>query len=114
MTHIPEVLEVMESGDNSTSKKAKKALRVPYVLAFPISVVLLLSILASSILIYKYFSCQHFASQSTSLDRSHIDLETYDEIFSAKPKKNLRLPRSVVPSTYKLKIVPFIWEGNIV
>ncbi|KAK7601689.1 hypothetical protein V9T40_009130 [Parthenolecanium corni] len=109
MTHIPEVLEVMEGGDNSASKKTKKVLRVPHVVAVFISIIFLLSLLISTFLFYKYVTrCE----KSVQLEDLGNDVKTFEEYYSPKPKRYVRLPRSVVPDSYNLKIIPYIWEGN--
>lgn len=110
MTHIPEVLEVMEGGDNSTSKKTQKVLRVPHVVAVFISIIFLLSLLISTFLFYKYVTRCEKAAQAEDLES---DVKTFEEYYSpAKPKRYVRLPRSVVPDSYNLKIIPYIWEGQ--
>lgn len=109
MTHIPEVLEVMEGGDNSASKKTKKVLRVPHVVAVFISIIFLLSLLISTFLFYKYVTrCE----KSVQLEDLGNDVKTFEEYYSPKPKRYVRLPRSVVPDSYNLKIIPYIWEGQ--
>lgn len=110
MTHIPEVLEVMEGGDNSTSKKNERVLRVPYVLVVFVSIVFLLSLLVSTFLFYKYMSCCE--ENSSSLSEYENDIRALQEFHPIKSNKNVRLPRAVVPDSYRLKIIPFIWEGK--
>ncbi|XKL66949.1 hypothetical protein PGB90_010369 [Kerria lacca] len=109
MTHIPEVLEVMESGDNSTSKKTERVLRVPYILAVFASVIFLLSLLVSTFLFYKYMACYEENHMAENLESS---LKTFENLYSLKPVKNIRLPKSIKPESYNLKIIPYIWEGN--
>lgn len=118
MTHIPEVLEVMEGGggDNSTSKKSERVLRVPYILAVFVSVIFLLSLLVSTFLFYKYIACCDDAQQTKVIgdndDTTEIDLWAFNSFYGNKPAKDVRLPRAVFPDSYQLKIIPFIWEGN--
>lgn len=109
MTHIPEVLEVMEGGDNSTAKKTERVLRVPYILVIFVSVIFLLSLLVSTFLFYKYMSCCEENSHHVT---EYDDLRAIKDFHPTKSTKNVRLPRAVVPDTYKLKIIPFIWEGK--
>ncbi|XP_065203828.1 aminopeptidase N-like [Planococcus citri] len=110
MTHIPEVLEVMEGGDNSTSKKTERVLRVPYILVIFVSIVFLLSLLVSTFLFYKYMSCCE--ENSASVSEYDGDFRALQDFHTAKSTRNVRLPRAVVPDSYRLKIIPFIWEGN--
>ena len=112
MTHIPEVLEVMEGGDSAASKKSEKVIRLPYIIAFPLSLVFLLCLLVSSVLIYKYLSCFDASARPKTLDVNEIGYETINEIFKPQQTKDVRLPKSIRPDTYHLKIVPFLWEGK--
>lgn len=111
MTHIPEVLEVMEGGDNSTSKKTERVLRVPYILVVFVSIIFLLSLLVSTFLFYKYMSCCD--ENSPRATEYETDLKALKNFQPTKSTKNVRLPRAVVPDSYKLKIIPFIWEGKM-
>lgn len=111
MTHIPEVLEAMEGVDNSTSKKNASAIRIPYIVAIIISGVFLLSLLSSTFLFFKYLTCyeEHGIDDADSTDAA---LRAFNELYNPRPKRYVRLPRSVSPESYKLRIVPYIWEGK--
>lgn len=41
-------------------------------------------------------------------------LKTFENLYSLKPVKNIRLPKSIKPESYNLKIIPYIWEGNLI
>lgn len=109
MTHIPEVLEVMEGGDNSTSKKTKRVLQVPYILSIFISIIFLLSLLTCTFLLFKYLSCRE--TGVTIVKEAEEDLRLLMDFQVMKHNVNVRLPRSVVPDSYRLTIIPYIWEG---
>ncbi len=110
MTHIPEVLEVMEGGDNAASKKMEKAFRVPYMLAIFVSIVFLLSLLISTFLFYKYLTC---CDEGYIMTPSEAEIKGVTDLYVDKPKKYIRLPKSVTPELYRLKIIPYIWEGSV-
>lgn len=112
MTHIPEVLEVMEGTEHTMSKKNERFLRVPYILAVFISLIFLFSLLVSTFLFYKYVTCSDDTFQSISIDDAEADLNTFNSFYSSSRTKDVRLPTAVHPELYQLKIIPFIWEGN--
>ena len=92
-----------------------------------ISALFIVAIVATGLLVYRFASCaQHQQYTSTHPtdgvhsginDTNRVVIPTEHAIpgpppLTTSPKLDVRLPRAVIPDSYKIKIVPFIYEGN--
>lgn len=104
MTKTPEVLAVMEATTPFTKPNGFIVSRLNAALLFTAFVVCLVG---TALIAYSFAPC-HEQTPSVLTDTSASVAEN-----ETKPAKiNVRLPRSVVPHSYKIELVPFIWENN--
>lgn len=85
----------------------------------------LAAVVATGLLVYKFASCAEYQPADTyPTDGAHNDTSrvvvpahaTEPAIphtpSTKSPKLDVRLPRAVIPDSYTIKIIPFIYEGN--
>jgi aminopeptidase N len=125
MTQSREALAMMDGTTVTFSK------RRGYVLSrwgiILISALFIVAIVATGLLVYKFASCaqyqQHASTHPTDgvysgiNDTNRLVIPTEPAIpvlppFTKSPKLDVRLPRAVIPDSYNIKIIPFIYEGN--
>lgn len=105
MTKTPEVLAVMEATTPFTKPNGFIVSRLNAALLFTAFVVCLVG---TALIAYSFAPCHEQTPSVLSTDTSASVAEN-----ETKPAKiNVRLPRSVVPHSYKIELVPFIWENN--
>ncbi|XP_023288739.1 aminopeptidase N [Orussus abietinus] len=114
MTQSREVLAVMDN--HTTTFGRKRGCRISPCGAFLMGATFLLGLVATGLLVYHFAPCLD-GKKITAYDDLHDGpMMRTARTFSSRQanKKNLdvRLPKSVVPDSYELKLVPFIWEGN--
>jgi hypothetical protein len=125
MTQSREALAMMDGTTVTFSK------RRGYVLSrwgiILISALFIVAIVATGLLVYKFASCaqnqQHASTYPT--DGVHSGINDTNRLvnptepaipvsppLTKSPKLDVRLPRAVIPDSYNIKIIPFIYEGN--
>lgn len=67
----------------------------------------LISLVATGLLVYHFAPCREKKVQPDTGSGGGRGLPTIPP-----EKKNIRLPKAVVPDLYELWLIPFIWEGN--
>jgi hypothetical protein len=123
MTQVRETLGIMDRGPPSltSSIKSKKGVHVSQSLAIILAAIYAVSVIATGLLVYNFAACPHLnlSGEMTTV----LCNETYDDATTTdhpsnhqteKPieKPDVRLPRSIRPTQYDIKLVPFIFEGN--
>lgn len=105
MTKTPEVLAVMEATTPFTKPNGFIVSRLNAALLFTAFVVCLVG---TALIAYSFAPCHE---QQASVVNTDSSASVGDN--RTKPAKiNVRLPRSVVPHSYKIELIPFIWETN--
>lgn len=114
MTQSREVLAMMDA--HTTTFGRKRGCTISRCGAFLLGSFFLICLVATGLIVYHFAPCLEEKqvkacdeSLSTSLLRT---ARTFSSTPSGKKKLDVRLPRSVVPDTYELRLMPFIWEGN--
>lgn len=106
MTKTPEVLAVMEATTPFTKPNGFIVSRLNAALLFTAFVV---CIVGTALIAYSFAPCHEQPPSVVNPD----DTSTSAADNQTKPAKvNVRLPRSVVPHSYKIELIPFIWENN--
>lgn len=128
MTQVREPLGIVDGGPPSLtfSIKSKKGLHVSRSLALLFAAIYIISIVATGLLVYNFVACPHLDLPPPEFSESCNDSSSAD--VSVKPaaekdekivefavegeKLDVRLPRSILPVKYNIKLLPFIFEGN--
>jgi aminopeptidase N len=126
MTQSREALAMMDGTTVTFSKRRGYVLTRWGIIL--LTALFLTAVVATGLLVYKFASCaqyQHAATYSTD-GVNNGDNGTGREMVSAfpaepatpspsstkSPKLDVRLPTAVKPHSYKIKIIPYIYEGN--
>lgn len=84
--------------------------------AFLITILFILGIVTTGLLVYHFAPCLDDKSVKNTDDFADgaflNSARTFATVETHKKKIDVRLPKSVVPDTYEIKLMPFIWEGN--
>ena len=109
MTHSREILEVM---DTHTTFGRKSGCRISRCGGFLLGSVFFLGLVTTGLLVFHFAPC--LEGKTIKSNESFFgsgSLQTI-KLLAEKNKQNVRLPKSIVPDSYELKLIPFIWEGN--
>jgi aminopeptidase N len=125
MTQSREALAMMDGTTVTFSKRRGYVLgRWGVILT---ALAFLAAVVATGLLVYKFASCADYQPAGTyptdgvhSNGTSRVVVPTYSTespvthtpSSTKSPKLNVRLPRAVIPDSYTIKIIPFIYEGN--
>ncbi|XP_015604737.1 aminopeptidase Ey [Cephus cinctus] len=116
MTQSREVLAMMDA--HTTTFGRKRGCTISRCGGFLLGALFVLCLVATGLLVYHFAPCLNGRSvtiNGSNDPRDDTMMETARS-FSAstanKKKIDVRLPRSIVPHSYELKLIPFIWEGN--
>ena len=75
----------------------------------------LICLVLTGFLVYHFAPCLEEKLVKSCIDLKNSGFESrgmFPTDLSSKKKLDVRLPRAVVPDSYELKLIPFIWEGN--
>lgn len=111
MTQSREVLAMMDA--HTTTFGRTRGCTISRCGAFLLGALFLLSIVVTALLVYHLAPCA--GRDSAGNDSGNLGLRIGSGFLGAgnlAKKLDVRLPRSVVPVLYQLKLTPFIWEGN--
>ncbi|XP_043289825.1 aminopeptidase N [Venturia canescens] len=114
MTQSREVLAMMDP--HTTTFGRKHGCTISRCGGFLLGAAFLLCLVATGLLVYHFAPCLEGKAIRT-LDEfgDNAVLEsarTFAMAAGNKKKIDVRLPRSVVPDSYKVSLMPFIWDGN--
>lgn len=120
--------------DTSTSFGNRRGFFITRTSLFLVSAFIMCSIIAAGFLIYNFVTCPQIPIESSVCEHHHVvPLFTHSKngsnkvyskdqpgtVLSGKDGTGatttptyLRLPRSVVPNAYDIKLIPFIWPNN--
>ncbi|XP_066591926.1 aminopeptidase N [Prorops nasuta] len=114
MTQSREVLAMMDA--HTTTFGRKNGCTISRCGAFLLSVFFLVCLVATGFLVYHFAPCLDENPRKSCIDTTSDSVISTAKAFSTssikKKTENLRLPRSVLPDLYEVKLIPFIWEGN--
>lgn len=114
MTQSREVLAMMDA--HTTTFGRTKGCTISRCGAFLLGALFVISQVATGLLVYHYAPCldekQPMACENPDDSTMLQNVKFYSGSVASKKKIDVRLPRSVVPDTYELRLIPFIWEGN--
>lgn len=113
MTQSREVLAMMDA--HTTTFGRKRGCTVSPCGAFLLTAAFLISLVVTGLLVYHLAPCLEEKDPRSCNDLSNAVFESrgiFSTDSSTKQKLDVRLPRSVVPDLYELRLIPFIWEGN--
>lgn len=127
MTHVREDFVVMEATVTTFGKQ--KFVAVSKVLALLIVIIFIVCIIGTGLLVYHLSSCQPISNfEETTLivydKHSNLEITTTSEEIETETAvtttestktddvEDVRLPRSIKPHSYTIKLIPFIVEGN--
>ncbi|XP_076247540.1 suppressor of ER stress-induced death isoform X2 [Calliopsis andreniformis] len=113
MTQFREVLSMMDA--HTTTFGRKKGCTVSPCGGFLLGAASILSVVVTGLLVYHFAPCLEEKVVKSCNDLSISTFEArgmFIPHMTSKNKLDVRLPRSVVPDTYELRLIPFIWEGN--
>ncbi|KAL6443877.1 hypothetical protein ACFW04_001721 [Cataglyphis niger] len=113
MTQSREVLAMMDA--HTTTFGRKRGCTISRCGAFLFGAFFLISLVATGLLVYHFASCLEEKQVKQCDDFLDSPLLPGGKSFSPTPTKkkiDVRLPRAVVPDSYELSLIPFIWEGN--
>lgn len=116
----------MDAGTTFTQRKTYTISR--FTLIF-LSAILICSIIAAGLLIYNFATCPQISVQSQVCEANHviplnprpgehsdrsatISIDGTTNTTTDDDKYNLRLPRSIQPLSYDIKLIPFLFENN--
>lgn len=131
MTQAREPLGIVDGGPPSLTFaiKSKKELHVSRSLAVLLAAIYVISIVATGLLVYNFAACSHLdlspdfgdspCDNGSFLDdvgektMNSTQMGSSEEVADVeKLKPYVRLPRSISPIKYDIKLLPFIFEGN--
>ncbi|XP_031848716.1 suppressor of ER stress-induced death [Nomia melanderi] len=113
MTQSREVLGMMDA--HTTTFGRKRGCTVSPCGGFLLGAAFLISLVVTGLLVYHFAPCleEKLVKSCNGLKISVFEQRgMFPTDFSAKKKLDVRLPRSVLPDSYELRLIPFIWEGN--
>ncbi|XP_032687651.1 aminopeptidase N [Odontomachus brunneus] len=114
MTQSREVLAMMDA--HTTTFGRKRGCTISRCGAFLLGAFFLICLVATGLLVYHFAPCLEDKQAKQCDDFSEdISVLVSARKFSATPAKkkvDVRLPRTVVPDSYEIWLIPFIWEGN--
>nr|XP_034185647.1 aminopeptidase Ey [Osmia lignaria]XP_034185648.1 aminopeptidase Ey [Osmia lignaria]XP_034185650.1 aminopeptidase Ey [Osmia lignaria] len=113
MTQSREVLAMMDA--HTTTFGRKRGCTVSPCGAFLLTAAFLISLVVTGLLVYHLAPCLEEKDAKACNDLSNAVFESrgiFSTDTSNKQKLDVRLPRSIVPDLYELRLIPFIWEGN--
>lgn len=109
MTQSREVLAMMDA--HTTTFGRKRGCTVSPCGAFLLGAAFLISLVVTGLLVYHLAPCLE-----EKLDKSCNNISSSGRAFPTdtleKKKLDVRLPRSIVPDSYELRLIPFIQVGN--
>lgn len=113
MTQSREVLAMMDA--HTTTFGRKRGCTISRCGAFLFGAFFLISLVATGLLVYHFAPCLEEKQIKQCNDFLDSPLLPSGKSFSPTPTKkkiDVRLPKAVVPDSYELWLIPFIWEGN--
>ncbi|XP_054003259.1 aminopeptidase N isoform X2 [Hylaeus anthracinus] len=113
MTQSREVLAMMDA--HTTTFGRKRGCTISPCGGFLLGAAFLISLVVTGLLVYHFGSCLQEIHTKPCNDLMNSEFESRGmlspNLFNKK-KLDVRLPRSIVPDSYELRLTPFIWEGN--
>lgn len=109
MTQSREILAMM---DTHTTFGRKRGCTISRCGGFLLGSAFLLGLVTTGLLVFHFAPClegKKIRSYEDFFGNSNLQAI---KAIGNKNKIDVRLPRSVLPDTYELKLTPFIWEGN--
>lgn len=117
---VRENLAMDQSGTIFSQRKTYQISR--FTLIF-IASIFICSIIATALLIYNFATCDNYAARMDHRDNSHvislnnghnhgITSNIHTDGNRTTADVNLRLPRSIVPISYDIKLIPFLYDNN--
>ncbi|XP_075230574.1 aminopeptidase N-like [Lycorma delicatula] len=103
MTKQPEVISMMDGTTPSLTATRPPGFLISKLTAALIFTVFIVCLIFVALIAYSLSSCD---SGGTTLASTRITADY------KKPEINVRLPRSVIPDSYNIELLPFIWEKN--
>lgn len=113
MTQSREVLAMMDA--HTTTFGRKKGCTISRCGVFFLGAFFLISLVVTGLLVYHFAPCLTEKQINQCDDLFDNSLLPSGKGFSSAPIKkkiDVRLPKAVVPDSYQLWLIPFIWEGN--
>ncbi|XP_057331888.1 aminopeptidase N [Microplitis mediator] len=114
MTQSCEVLAMMDA--HTTTFGRKRGCTISRCGAFLLTTFFILGIVATGLLVYHFAPCLNGKSVDNADNFADSALlnsaRTFATADAHKKKIDVRLPKSVIPDSYEIKLMPFIWEGN--
>ncbi|KZC13132.1 Aminopeptidase N [Dufourea novaeangliae] len=112
MTQSREVLAMMDA--HTTTFGRKRGCTVSPCGGFLLGAAFLLSLVVTGLLVYHFAPCleEKLVKSCNDPRKSVFEPRGMFPTGSNQEKLDVRLPRSVVPDSYELRLIPFIWEGN--
>lgn len=113
MTQSREVLAMMDA--HTTTFGRQRGCTISRCGAFLLGSFFLICLVATGLLVYHFAPCPENKQVKQCDDILDNPLLITARKFSetpAKKKVDVRLPRAVVPDSYEIWLIPFIWEGN--
>lgn len=110
MTQSREVLAMMDA--HTTTFGRKKGCTISRCGAFLIATLFVIGLVATGLLVYHFAPC---LDRKLIIDEQDNLQDTARSFAASDPHKkriDVRLPRSVLPDLYEIKLMPFIWQGN--
>lgn len=113
MTQSREVLAMMDA--HTTTFGRKRGCAISRCGAFLLGAFFLICLVATGLLVYHFAPCSEDKQANKCGDTLDNPVLLSARKFSTTPVKkkvDVRLPRAVVPDSYDIWLIPFIWEGN--
>ncbi|KOC62990.1 Aminopeptidase N [Habropoda laboriosa] len=113
MAQSHEVLAMMDA--HTTTFGPKRGCSISPCGAFILGVAFLISLVVTGLLVYHLAPCleEKLVEPCNELSNSVFESRgIFSTDSSNKKKVDVRLPRSVIPDSYELRLIPFIQEGN--
>ncbi|EZA48634.1 aminopeptidase N isoform X2 [Ooceraea biroi] len=113
MTQSREVLAVMDA--HTTTFGRKRGCTISRCGAFLLAAFFLICLVATGLLVYHFAPCleeKQMKQCNDFMDSPLLRTGKSFSVTSTKKKIDVRLPTAVVPDSYELWLMPFIWEGN--
>lgn len=111
MTQSREVLAMMDA--HTTTFGRKRGCTVSPCGAFLLGAAFLISLVVTGLLVYHLAPClEEKLDKSCNNASNSVSSRAFPTDTFGKKKLDVRLPRSIVPVSYELRLVPFIQVGN--
>lgn len=113
MTQSHEVLAMMDA--HTTTFGRTKGCTISRCGAFLLGAFFLISLVVTGLMVYHYAPCLEekiHSSESLHGNFGQQTAKSFSSNSASKRKIDVRLPKSIVPDSYELRLIPFIWEGN--